>query len=182
MAGPGYKDNLKTVGKALDKLLSLKTMNEFASGRKGSNRDVDGYCAGVIRALVSSAQDGNGPGDSQYAAYSASYNKQIAKAGQAGSKRWLRGLGNTGIKGGMLGRGRFATTVDGSGKLWLVWTSDGSKEMDIYWKVHQDGGPKCPARPWFHLNTVATTNALIQALNLAVEDAVAEFNAKRMRT
>ena len=182
MAAPGYKDNFAQVGKALDKLLSLKTMNEYASGRKGSTRDKDGYCDGVIRALVSSAQDGNGPGDNQYADYSASYNRQIAKAGQKGSKQWLRGLGNKGIKGGMLGRERFATTIDGSGKLWLKWTSDGSTEMDIYWKVHQDGGPKCPARPWFHLETVATTNALIQARKLAVEDAVADFNAKRMRT
>jgi hypothetical protein len=183
-----YKDNFVEVCKALDNALSLKTINEYMSGKRGGVKGKDGYAGGVINAIIGSAVSGIGPGNAKYARYKPSYVKFLKrkaaedKATDPGAaKRYLRGIENTGRKGGMLGRERFSTEVDGSGELWIVWTSDGSTEMNAYSDVHQHGNRTTAARPWFHLDTAGTVNAYIKAVKLTVDDLVAAFNAKRMR-
>ena len=185
MAVTTYKDNSAQVCGALDKALSLKAIHEHMSGKSGGVGGDDGYCDGMFRAIVMMATAGVGPDDVPYAAYSDSYQRQIDRAKQTGSKRFLRGLSNKGPTGGMLDRGRFSTKVDGNGDLWLLWTSDGSEKMDVYPLVHQGrlpGRGKTPVRKWFHLQTVGAANAVVHAYKLTVEDICAKFNAKGFRS
>ena len=111
---------------------------------------------------------------------------RVQKATQAGMKRWLRGIDNTGNKGGMLGIERFSIEVNAKGRAWLVWTP-ADDDMATYARVHNfglpigKGGPR-KQREWMHLQSVATATAVYNAYLRAIKERVAKFNAKRKNT
>ena len=137
----------------------------------------DHHTEPIVDAVIASAVSGIGPGNRKYPAYSPAYAK---KKRQAGSMRWLRGIGNDGRSGGMLDPKNFSIMVSARGNAALVWHGP----QETYPRVHQEGlplgknGPR-KKRKWLHFDNPSNAAAVRLALGNTFKELVAQFNANR---
>lgn len=162
---------LREFERDLNALLSTKTIHKHLAEHHGET---------VLDAVIGAAESGIGPGDKPYPAYSPEYDKLKAKKGGG---MWLRGIGRTGKRGGMLDRKHFKYEVEADGSAALVWTAP-DERMGIYAEVHQEGlplgrgGPK-KKRKWLHFEGRTSATALDQAYQATLDELAAQFNAGR---
>ena len=131
----------------------------------------------IVSTVISIAQTGRGPDGKEYPKYSEAYRKikEQAKGGTKG--RWLRGVGNTGKKGGMLDADNFSLDIERGGGIWLVYDAPDNK-TDIRAHVHNDGLPIGRGGPkkvrefvgWY----TGTIDAYIESMQIIIDDVGAE--------
>ena len=153
----------KQLQQALDDFSDMKVIHETV--KKVAEKE-------LINAIIGSAKAGVGPGGRKYKPYSKVYAEVVKKAGT--TKLWLRGLGKSGRKGGMLDPDNFHIEIQSDGRAFIVW--DGDQE---YGPVHQEGEGKMPKRKFLHFENNRNFEALMKAYREALDRMTANFNAGR---
>lgn len=157
-----------------------RDLDEFLDQRTINKAFVEWHGDTVIRIVISQARLGIGPGDTRYPAYSEKYAaKKRKRGGTLGN--WLRGMGHTGVAGGMLDPKNFSWRTTRNG-LWLVWTAP-DERTGIYAEVHNEGLPLGPGGPrkkreFMHFDTRASGRAVFEAYQDTVDRLAAKFSAE----
>jgi len=137
----------------------------------------------VIKAVINAAHAGRGPQDKPYPAYAEKYKERKTKEQGSALGNWLRGIGKSGNKGGMLDPGNFSWDIDSRGDLWLVWTAPDQK-TGIYAEVHNKGlpigrGGPVKQREFMHFEAILTEVAVKMAHRQTLDELAAQFSAGR---
>lgn len=166
----------KVIGQ-IGKLLDAREVFKELAEKHGKN---------IANVITGSAKAGIGPMNAQFAGYSESYKKAIARAGEIGVKAWLVGLGRRSKKGGMAGamldQSHFTIEppADARGQAHMVYQA--RDDVMVYARVHQgsalgganDTRGNIPPRPFLHFLSARNVQALWTGLRAVMQNRVSQ--------